>query len=377
MPISPAEAERLAEGIRATFENLEGIILERIARRLKRDINSPNWQDIKLGEVRLLQQEIDRLVREFTISMTPFIEDILRSAFELGLSSAEKDAVAAGVLIGGTTTVASATTTGASTAVNTLALGALIAEATGAVNGMRFNILRKSEDIYRKVIINTSASVIAGTETKLQAVQRSINEFADAGVSGFVDRAGRNWNIGSYSDMAVRTAVGRAAMAGHELRLTELGEDLVIVSQHPDECPLCRAHEGKIYSISGVSEKYPPLARAKAAGLFHPNCAHVATAYFEGYTSPMPEKIGKPTDYEEKQRQRALERRIRKYKMREAAAITPAAKKEAAAKVKAAQADMRKFIEDTGRRRKYEREQVNFSAARNPTQFTTKEVQGL
>jgi hypothetical protein len=148
-------------------------------------------------------------------------------------------------------------------------------------------------------------------------------------------------------------------MSGHETRIKELDEDLVIVSNHPDECPLCRPYEGKIYSLSGTSEKYPPLSVAKQGGLFHPNCGHVATMYVEGYSSNQPKLLGSPTDYQEKQKQRYYEREIRKWKRREAVATTPQEKQQAQNKVKEKQQQMRDFIKQTGRRRKYDREQIN------------------
>jgi hypothetical protein len=373
MTISPQDAEKLADGLRTTFSNLEGILLERIARRLGSGTASPSWRDDKLAQVQALKNEISELVEQFTKGMDGYIEKGIKKAFEMGKNGADMDIIEAqrqgydGQAVRNLQTATMTTVA----PLNTLAVSALVAEAVGAIDGMKFNILRKSEDAYRQVIARTATSVIAGTETKLQAVQRAINEFADAGITGFVDKAGRNWNIGSYSDMAVRTAVGRAAMAGHELRLGELEHDLVIVSQHPDECPLCRQYEGKIFSLKGTSEKYPPLAVAKAGGLFHCNCGHVATAYFEGFTSPMPEKIGKPTDYEEKQKQRAIERQIRKWKNREAVAITPQERAKAEARRKEWQLAMREFIKDTGRRRKPEREVINFGAKPQPNQFKT------
>lgn len=40
--------------------------------------------------------------------------------------------------------------------------------------------------------------------------------------------------------MAVRTSIARAAIEAHTRTLTEAGLDLVIVSDAPRECPLCR-----------------------------------------------------------------------------------------------------------------------------------------
>lgn len=359
--ISPEQVERLANGVREAFDDLEALILERIANRLGEGINSPNWQERKLSEIQRLKLEVDRMVNNFTENANKEVERVVRQAFQEGVDSADFDY---GEYVRAVPTLTTASIVGSFGTINEVAVTAIVAETIGAIDSMKFNILRKTDDIYRQVISRASVATIAGVETKLQTVQRVINEFADSGITGFTDVRGRNWNIGSYADMAVRTAVGRSAMAGHETRLTQLGEDLVIVSQHPDECPLCRPHEGKIYSISGMSTKYPPLSQAKESGLFHPNCGHVATGYFEGFTEPMPKKMGTPSDYEEKQKQRAIERQIRKWKMRESVAISPQVKQQARAKVREWQSVMRDFISKTDRRRKYEREQINFGVNR-------------
>ena len=62
-----------------------------------------------------------------------------------------------------------------------------------------------------------------------------------------------------------------------------LGEDLIQVSSHKGACPLCEPWQGAVLSISGNHPTYPALADAKAAGLFHPNCAHVVMPYSERY----------------------------------------------------------------------------------------------
>lgn len=365
MTMSPEYAERLATGLRTTMDNLEGIILERLARRLSTSASSPSYESDKLAQVQAMKNEISSIVTEFTGGMNAYVANVIQQAFDDGVRGADDDFQQAKKAI------AKASVETATSPMARLAVASLVAEATGAISNTHFHILRKSEDIYRQTIARTAVSAISGVETTLQTVQRTINEFADKGITGFVDKAGRNWSIGAYADMAIRSAIGRSAQAGHEMRLTDLGEDLVIVSQHPDECPVCRKWEGKILSISGTHPTHQSLQRAKSEGLFHQNCGHVATAYFEGYTKPMPEKMGRPTDYEEKQEQRAIERQIRKWKNRQAVAVTNDEKMRADKKVKEWQAHMRDFTKRTGRRRQRDREQVNFGAKPNPSQFKT------
>jgi hypothetical protein len=172
-----------------------------------------------------------------------------------------------------------------------------------------------------------------------------------------MDTAGRRWDITSYAEMAVRSATGQAAVQGHINRLTDNGYDLVIVSDSPEECELCRPWEGQVLSVSGQTPGYPTVADATAAGLFHPCCTHTLGAYIPGLTRPM-QGTENPQGYEERQQQRYNERMIRRWKRREAVAITDKDKALSTAKVREWQARQREFIEATGRKRLYYREQI-------------------
>ena len=158
--------------------------------------------------------------------------------------------------------------------------------------------------------------------------------------------------------MATRSTTGQAAIEGAIQRLQDNDYDLVIVSFHADSCPLCGPWEGQILSISGKSDQYPSLDEAIADGLFHPNCGHSLGAYIPGLTErPTQEQLGKG-DFEEAQQQRKLERDIRRWKQREAVAITDEEKKKAAAKVREKQAALREFVDTTGRNRQRDRERI-------------------
>lgn len=352
MAMSPDQMTFLAEKVREVYLELEYDIMQMISKKLSKNIDAPNWQQIKLTELQQILREIDILIADAQKASANISQNIIEQSYMAGFESAESDYIEAYGNLGAFL----ATNT---SNINNIAISALVAETNNLLSSTQTLMLRKANDSYRQIIANTSTKIIAGVLTRRQALQESLNEFANQGISGFVDRAGRNWNIASYSDMALRTAIGKASMAGHENRITQLGEDLVIVSNHPDECPICRPYEGKIYSISGTSNEYPPLSIARAGGLFHPNCSHVATLYVEGFTEKEAKTIGTPTNYEEKQKQRYYEREIRKWKRREAVAITDQEKLIAQNKIKEKQKQMRDFIKQTGRKRRYDREQIN------------------
>lgn len=236
-------------------------------------------------------------------------------------------------------------------------------------------ILRWTLDSYRDVVARAALpEVLLGVQTRRQAAQHAWGQLLDRGVTGFVDEAGRRWELASYTEMAVRTGTAQAMRQGHMDRLTDEGEDLVIVSDSPRECRLCRPWERKILSLSGrnagrvlredeivddriIAVNVTPIATARAAGLFHPNCTHSTSLYLPGVTK-VDNATADPAGYEAKQRQRAIERHIRRWKLRAAGALDPAAKRKADAKVREWQAALRQHIDQHGLKRLRYREQV-------------------
>lgn len=59
-----------------------------------------------------------------------------------------------------------------------------------------------------------------------------------------------------------------------------LENDLMYLPAHTFACPLCMPYQGKVYSKSGKSTKYPPMEEAIEGGVGHPNCRHVWVLYW-------------------------------------------------------------------------------------------------
>lgn len=348
MPVSPADAERVAVEIARLYADAERILLEKIARRIARGIDEDGYYERKLREIQQLRAEIEAELARLRREAEALVGRLIGEAYQSGVRQAELDLrplerqLTVGIAFGVT---------------NQAAVEALIRETLQLVGRTHLAILRQVEDAYREVIAEAVRPAVAGVETRREAAQRALDRFADRGITGFVDSAGRNWELTSYAEMATRTALGRAYIQGHINTLLANGHDLVIVSDSPEECELCRPHEGKVYSLTGNTPGYPRLQEAIDTGLFHPSCTHRLGIYIPGLTLPMHDTAN-PEGYAERQQQRAIERTIRRWKRREAAAVTPEAQRLARAKVQEWQARARQFTDDTGRRRRYNRESI-------------------
>ena len=224
--------------------------------------------------------------------------------------------------------------------------------------------LRNAFDSYQQIIASPAALNATGVLTRRKATQDALNGFAARGIDGFTDKAGRTWHIDTYAEMATRTGAAHSLRAAYEGELIARGEDLVIVTGNTYTCRLCAPWQDKVLSLTGLypagTHRLPSavgdgyvtvhvagtLEEARAAGLHHPNCTHSEGLYLPGATVIEPGTMGvrDAETYDASQKQRALEREIRKHKRLLVAAITGEAESKARAEIRGYQAQIRELL---------------------------------
>ncbi|WP_066360285.1 phage minor capsid protein [Herbidospora mongoliensis] len=348
----------IAASVADLYRSVETALVKTIAARLRADLALPSpYQEDKLAAVRPLREAAVSVISALQASKHQTIRDAVAGAYRHGSGSALTDLPDAFFPKSGIASRAEAARkTIPNTAVIENIAGALHRD-LGRVEG---NLLRNVLDAYRSVQAATAARIATGTETRLQASQAAWQALTDKGITSFVDSANRRWKLSSYAEMIGRTNIARAATQGQTDRLASLDVDLVYVSNHGQECKLCRPFEGKVLSLNGPTGDIEiehatrddemvtihvtaTLAQAQSAGFQHPNCRHSVSAYTPGLTR-IPDATADPEGDEARQRQRAIERAIRKHKEREQAALTPEARKAAAAKTREWQKAMRDHL---------------------------------
>ncbi|MCR8576167.1 phage minor capsid protein [Streptomyces sp. Isolate_219] len=353
MAIHPGMVEPLAERTRDLYAAAEERLLGIIARQLAADLDAPGWTERKLAAIQAFRRSAQGVVDELGKATTLEVFDVVAEAYNEGHQAAVAE-------IGALSDQARALVDDVTP--NAQAVDRLAQETVDRVTSTHRSILRAVLDIFRTVVAEVTATPLLGTGTRRQATQDAMRRFADAGIRAFVDRAGRRWQLTSYAEMAVRTSVARAATEAHMRTLSDAGIELVIVSDAPRECPLCRPWEGKVLTIDGPTGERTvevehaiedgrmvpvrvagTLDEARLAGFQHPNCRHSVSAYTPGLTR-VEDATSDPAGYEQGQRQREIERHIRKYKRREAAAVTPEAQRAARLKVRQWQGAMRDHL---------------------------------
>jgi len=227
------------------------------------------------------------------------------------------------------------------------------------------SILRKMDDVYRETIFRTQVFYNNGVIDMNKAVDMATKDFLQQGITSIRYSNGREVNIASYAEMALRTANHRSYLMGEGSRRKELGISTVIVTPHATACEMCRPWQGvvlidDVYS-GGKQEdgEYPLLSKAIEAGLFHPNCEDILATWFPGIntipTVPDPERSEKW--YKDAQKQRRLERGIRDQKRVVAGTTDEENLANAKKKLKYRQMELREHLKkNTQLRRRPERE---------------------
>ena len=299
------------------------------------------------------------------------------AAAMLGLAGRQPTAVVPLPFLGTRTQISALTTTG--NAAQAVAMVALNLQSRLEVLNQR--ITRYPQDAYQRIIALHSPNTLLGITTSKVQQAAAVQRFLAEGVTDFVDRGGRRWTIGAYAEMAGRTSVNRAYNDAGVWRMQQSGINLVTVVRGLDSCRKCAEWAGKILSTDGTPAGTYELPHAtedgtstvtvdatveaaRNAGWGHPNCRCRLVPYMVGLTVPQDDTTYDEAAEKERAEQRRLEREIRAAKRDEATAMTDTARAKAARAVRQAQAEMRGFIEQTGRLRQSYREQLHFADGR-------------
>lgn len=205
-----------------------------------------------------------------------------------------------------------------------------ISGTTGFVYG-RNGICQSLTDAYIRALDLAQLQVSSGVLDYNTAIRSAVKTAADSGVQCIDYDSGYHLNVASAARMCTLTGINQMAARMNDQICDDLGLDLVEVTAHAGARPSHQTWQGGIYSRSGKSDKYEDLYAATGlgtvTGLCGANCRHNYYGYLEG--SPRawpPEKLAKIdpkpividgkryTYYELAQKQRQLERQIRKTK---------------------------------------------------------------
>lgn len=390
--ITPEYTMELADPVTDVVRHIEDEILINLAKHFRggtpQRSASFDWQTLKLFQLGKVTQQSAEIIARHAGEESGLTRIALERVLTRALRSIEpalSEAAERGLLRGAELPLEAAIQR---------QVDAYVQQALERQNMVNTAMLNSSLAQYRRMVVNTAAyerqmaqaqkilnrrtgEVVTGVSTHQQAVRKAIRDMLREGLTGFTDRAGRNWTPEAYVNMDVRTTVHNVAVQAVFNRCDEYGLSLIEVDSHPGARPRCAPYQGRIYDrnngsgyvcdLDGKRIKYEPwgsTSYGEAAGLLGINCGHSIYPFIPGMSRQTNQPVNGEENseaYQLSQRQRGLERAIRAAK-REAACMKAAGDEdgaaEAEAKLRQRQADMRAFCDETGRTRRREREAV-------------------
>lgn len=351
MPVSPTPPEGYYLEVARAYQEAELEILALIRRRMTMgaDLDDLDWATARLSEVQVLRRQAVAVLAKVNSKLAAALNASLGSAYDAGGSAALKDA--SGHTPSRPSAVPSAT--------RTASVRALAGSITGSLAERLPRMLRQMEDDYARVVNDAVLKVQAGgTDRRTatgQALQAAYGRGLSMGPNGKI-------NLPDYVTMATRTGVANASIQGHVDTLAENGLDLVYIHPGPRHCETCDQWANKPLwrSVGPVGpvvvedvqtgkprtvQVYGTLEGAKAAGWGHPNCRCNVGVYLPGASRlPTPRPKWDEDGYAAQQEQRAIERKIREWKTRQALATTEQESARARAKVREWQSTQRAHL---------------------------------
>ena len=138
-----------------------------------------------------------------------------------------------------------------------------------------FNTIMKNttKQVKQKIINNINElKKIDTTNMKKAEAERTIHDAIDnKKLFTMTTRNGRQIKLDYYARMVAQNLVNKNKVNETLAQAEAESKDLVKVSSHSGSCKVCRQFEGRIFSISGNSKKYPKLPDINP----HPNCTHL------------------------------------------------------------------------------------------------------
>ena len=396
--LTPDQLEALPRRFVQLWQQVEDDILQDIARRMKSlgelDPLTPTaiWQAWRLAETRAVRSNTVATLARYTGKSRAEIKRLLETAGAQTLAADDAVYTAAGL---------DPPPVNQSPALLNL-LNAGYRQTCGTWQNLTATTANTVTGAFEDRLSRAWGLVSTGALDYSTAIRRTVDDLADT-MPYITYPSGHTDTLEVAARRAVLTGVNQTCAKLQLARMEEMDCEFVEVTAHEGARPTHAVWQGRVYHRGGAvvhdGERYEDFETATGygtgPGLCGWNCRHNFYPFYPGvsvrnYTDErlaeldarnIPYGGGLYTRYEITQMQRALERRVRKYKRRylaETAAGVDAS--QSAAKLKAARQQLSAFLEETGERLDGARAEVpgkNFSAKKQTAYAARKEQSAL
>lgn len=366
--LTPDQLDALPRRFVQLWQQVEDDILQDIARRIKTldelDPLTPTaiWQAWRLAETRAVRSNTVATLAKYTGKSRAEIKRLLESAGAQTLAADDAVYTAAGL---------DPPPVNQSPALLNL-LNAGHRQTCGTWQNLTATTANTVTSAFEDRLSRAWGLVSTGAMDYNTAIRRAVVDLADT-MPYITYPSGHTDTLEVAARRAVLTGVNQTGAKLQLERMEEMGCEFVEVTAHEGARPTHAVWQGRVYHRGGAvvqnGERYEDFETATGygtgPGLCGWNCRHNFYPFYPGvsvrnYTDErlaeldarnVPYGGGLYTKYEITQMQRALERKVRKYKRRylaETAAGVDAS--QSAAKLKAAQQQLSAFLEETGER---------------------------
>ena len=357
--LTPEYLDHIADPVVQLFQDVEDDILRDMARRIKKMdglTDTASYQAWRLEQTRLLRQDIVTRLSQMSGKTQAEIRKILQEAGTETLLSDDAIYTAAGKVVG--------LINDNPALLNILNAG--YQQTAGTFQNLTATTANTATKQFENALDRAWLQVSSGAFDYQTVLRRTVDALASEGIKAILYPTGHSDTLEVATRRALLTGVNQTAAKLQIARMDEMECDLVQVTAHTGARPSHAAWQGKVYSRSGKSSKYPPFSvtgYGSGAGLCGWNCRHNFYPYWEGlskpnYTDEELERMNRKeftyngkemTRYEATQYQRYLERNIRawkrKYLAEEAAGVDTTRTSVKLAQWRARQKD---FLDKTG-----------------------------
>lgn len=380
--LTPRDIREIENEISRIYAQVETDLVKHVCAYLSRNIDGnidvEHWHLRKLKGWGVLQSDLERIVAHDSKRMNKELTECVTRAVEKNNSSDEallkalQDYTSNGIDEAVDTSI-----TLKPNDIQTRRLKAVLENARNSINLTNTSAIQACERIMTDACNKAYMAVMEGTETLSDAVYKASRNLAREGIKTVTYSSGKQYNMSI--DAAVRrnvvTSVSQATAKMTIETAQNNGCDLVRTSEHMGARPSHFAWQGKVFSLSGTSNKYPALSApmdmggtgyGTAGGLCGCNCRHYFFPYVEGFDPAsygLDDVTAKENEevYKAQQRQRSYEREVRSWKRVKEVAQGQgrgADAKVAQAHIRDYQKKLRDVCEEYNLSRQYDRERV-------------------
>lgn len=357
---SPAAwIDDIGHAIAERYRSIEDALRATLERLIEQHLDVPDDTLVRYRAIQSLREQAARLVKQVDpekLALWATSEAAMGASAEISRALLDFPAYAA-MGIGKVTAL---------TAGGAYAVAAVELDLRDSLRALNARILRAPADAYQAMTSKHIGSLLTGVTTSRALHRRILDQYLAEGITGFIDKSDRRWTIGAYSEMATRSAAARAWRDQSVASMAAAGVTTFTPVVGSSACSKCGAWQGKIVTDGGptgtitvphaiTAEPTPlhidsTLAEMRAAGWGHPNCRCTLVPGLPGGPDPTQYSTHDPQKQADREKLRELERDVRQAK-RDG---DPDA-------VGAAQAALRRHVDETGIVRRTHREQLPFA----------------